>query len=163
MTGAVIFDLDGTLVDIPIDYERLFEEFRRIMQTDNIRPLAEVISRVDAETRQMLFKAWEKAELAAINNVSAKQAGLKIYQRHANERRALVTLQGKAMVNAILDGFRLSFEVVVTREDTLVRSEQLLKAIKQLEVNKRNVSFVGNTEGDANAASKVGCHFIKVT
>ena len=29
MIEAVIFDLDGTLVDIPINYERLFEEFKK--------------------------------------------------------------------------------------------------------------------------------------
>ena len=162
MTDAVVFDLDGTLVDIPIDYEDLFEEFKRIMRTDNTRPLADVISRVDAETREIIFKTWEKVELASIDRISLKPAGSKIYQEHANKRRALVTLQGKAIVDAILDRFKLSFEVLVTREDTLFRSDQLLKAIKQLEVNKRNVLFIGNTEGDENAASEVGCRFIKV-
>ena len=162
MTDAVVFDLDGTLIDIPIDYEDLFEEFKRIMRTDNIRPVADVISRVDAETREIVFETWEKAELAAINRISLKPAGSKIYREHANKRRALVTLQGKAIVDAVLTRFKLSFEVVVTREDTLFRSDQLLKAIKQLEVNKRNVLFIGNTEGDENAASEVGCRFIKV-
>jgi len=162
VTNAVIFDLDGTLVDIPIDYEGLFGDFKRIMRTDKIRPLSETISRTDAKTREAVFKKWDKAELSALNNVSVKASGLNIYREHANKKRALVTLQGRAIVAAIMDKFNLSFEVVVTREDSLFREDQLRRAIRQLGVGKSNVLFVGNTEGDANAASEVGCAFLIV-
>ncbi len=162
MINAVIFDLDGTLVDLPIDYERLFEEFKRIIQTDNVRPLVDVVSKVDGATRDALFKAWEKAELAILNKVTVKAKGLEIYKENSGKRRALVTLQGKNTVRAILQNFNLTFEVVVTREDTLFREDQLLKAIKRLEAEKRTILFVGNMEGDAKAASKVGCQFVRV-
>ena len=115
MTEAVVFDLDGTLVDIPIDYEKLFAEFKTIMQTENIRPLAEVISKTDAATRETLFETWEKAELDVLNQVSVKAEGSKIYQAHKSKRKALVTLQGRAIADAILSRFNLSFEVIVTR------------------------------------------------
>ncbi len=162
MIEVVIFDLDGTLVNLPIDYERLFEEFKRIMQTENVRPLAQVISRVDQATREILFKTWEKAELAVLNKVSVNAVGARIYQDNAEKRKALVTLQGRSVVNAILQNFKLNFEVIVTREDALPRSEQLRKAISQLGVDKHKVMFVGNTDGDANAASQVGCQFLRV-
>jgi HAD superfamily hydrolase (TIGR01549 family) len=162
VTDAVVFDLDGTLVDIPIDYEKLFAEFKTIMRTENIRPLAEVISKTDAATRETLFETWEKAELDVLNQVSVKAEGSKIYQAHKSKRKALVTLQGRAIANAILSRFNLSFEVIVTREDSLFRTAQLMKATRQLEVSMLNVLFVGNTEGDAAAASEVGCAFLKV-
>jgi len=87
---------------------------------------------------------------------------LKIYREHAGKRKALVTLQGKTVVETILENFGLKFDAVVTREDALFRVDQLLKAIERLGVDKRNVLFVGNTNSDASAASKVGCQFLKI-
>ncbi len=38
MIEAAIFDLDGTLVDIPIDYHMMLVEFKRILGVDEVRP-----------------------------------------------------------------------------------------------------------------------------
>ena len=79
-----------------------------------------------------------------------------------NKPKALVTLQGRNIVELIAKQLGFSFDVIVTREDTLFRTEQLQKAIIQLGVKSSNVLFVGNTEGDALAADRVGCHFLGV-
>ena len=162
MIEAIVFDLDGTLVRLPIDYERLFEEFRRIMRMEDVRPLVDTVSKVDGKTREHVFRAWEKAELAVLGKVVANEEGMKIYREHADKRKALVTLQGKAVVDAILKQFGLAFDVLVTREDTLFRVSQLIKAVNELEVEARDVLFVGNTDGDAVAAEKAGCQFLRV-
>ena len=162
MIEAVVFDLDGTLVRLPIDYESLFEEFRRIMRVADVRPLVDTISRMDGRTRELVFGAWEKAELAVLGKVVANDKGMKVYGEFAGKRRALVTLQGKVVVEAVLRRFEFAFDVVVTREDALFRAAQLSKAVNQLGVDVRNVLFVGNTEGDAVAAEKVGCQFFRV-
>ena len=162
MIEAVVFDLDGTLVRLPIDYDRLFEEFSRIMRISNVRPIVDTVSRVNEKTRELVFAAWEKAELAVFNEISANEEGMKLYRAHADKRKALVTLQGTAVVEAILRQFGLSFDVVVTREDALFRVDQLAKAVGKLNVPISNVLFVGNTDGDAAAAEKVGCTFLRV-
>ena len=163
MIEAVVFDLDGTLVRLPIDYERLFEEIKKITRINDVRPLVDTVSRVDGKTRALVFAAWEKAEVAVEKEISANEEGMKIYKAHTDKRKALVTLQGKAVVDAILKQFGLSFDVVVTREDALFRVDQIAKAANQLKVNMQNVLFVGNTEGDAAAATKLGCQFLKVS
>ena len=162
MIEAVIFDLDGTLVQLPIDYKTLFEEFSRIMHASNVRPIVDTISRADEKTRKLVYAAWDKAELAVEKQVSANEAGMEIYKAHADKRKALVTLQGKAIVEAILKRFGLSFDVVVTREDALFRVDQLKKAAEALNVNHSDVLFVGDTDGDANAAKKLGCQFQRI-
>ena len=163
MIEAVVFDLDGTLVRLPIDYDRLFAEIKKITRINDVRPLVDTVSKVDGKTRELVFAAWEKAELAVEKEISANEEGMKIYKAHADKRKALVTLQGKAIVEAILRQFDLSFDVVVTRENALFRVDQLAKAAGKLNVNIRSVLFVGNTEGDAAAAEKLGCQFLRIS
>jgi HAD superfamily hydrolase (TIGR01549 family) len=159
---AIVFDLDGTLVRLPINYDKLREELKKITCINDFHPIVDTVSKADGKTRKLVFAAWEKAELAVEKEISANEEGMKIYKAHADKRKALVTLQGKAIVEAILKQFGLSFDVVVTREDALFRVDQLAKAAEQLKVKMQNVLFVGNTEGDSAAATKLGCQFLKI-
>jgi HAD superfamily hydrolase (TIGR01549 family) len=159
---AVVFDLDGTLVDLPIDYENLFDEFKRIMRVDSVRPLAETVPKTDAKTRRRVFRAWDRAELGCCEKITVNEEGMKIYRENPELPKALVTLQGKKVVKAIVEKLKLSFDAVVTREDALRRDEQLTEAGEKLQTPLHNILFVGNTEGDAAAAEKVGCQFLRV-
>ncbi len=162
MIQAIIFDLDGTLVDLPIDYETLFGECREILQVDNVRPWLDTVSHVDAEKRKRVFEAWDKAEHACQEKISLKEEGMKIYRENTEKPKALVTLQGKQVVDVILRAFGFTFDAVVTREDSFSRTEQLRTAAEKLGVQTGNVLFVGNTDGDAASAAKAGCQFIRV-
>jgi HAD superfamily hydrolase (TIGR01549 family) len=160
---AVVFDLDGTLVRLPIDYRALFEEFKRIMHVNEVRPVVDTVSKTDEKTRAKVFAAWDKAELAVSGKITANEEGMKIYREIEETPKALVTLQGKAVVHAIEDHFGLNFDFVVTREDSLFRVDQLTKAINLLKAEPRNVLFVGNADGDAAAAKGLGCQFMRVS
>ena len=80
MIEAVVFDLDGTLVLLPINYEMLFEEFKRIMRIKEVHPVVEVVSKTDRRTRELVFKVWDRAELSAMDNTIIKDEGLKVYK-----------------------------------------------------------------------------------
>lgn len=162
MIEIVIFDLDGTLVHLPIDYEVLFEEFKQIMHVDNVRPVVATVSRVDEKTRKLVFEAWDKAELAVSEKTTLNEEGIKIYRKFKDKQKALVTLQGKAVVDTILRRFGLTFGFVVTREDSLFRTEQLTKVITYLRVEPPNVLFAGNADSDADASEKIGCQFQRI-
>ena len=162
MIEAVIFDLDGTLIHLPIDYEKLFDEFKRIMHADKVQPVTEVVSRLDEKTRREVFKTWDETELAAAPNIVINKEGMGLYQTYLRKPKALVTMQGKAVMEKILDQLELSFKVILTREDSLDRAEQLESAAGQLKTRCRGVLFVGNTDNDALAADKVGCQFLRV-
>jgi phosphoglycolate phosphatase-like HAD superfamily hydrolase len=71
-------------------------------------------------------------------------------------------MQGKVVVDAILEKLGLTFEVVLTREDSLNRAEQLKMAVKKLAANLGDVLFVGNSDNDVLAAKQVMCSFQKV-
>jgi HAD superfamily hydrolase (TIGR01549 family) len=159
---AVIFDLDGTLVQLPIDYERLFLEFGRIMKTDNVRPLTKTIPQLDDKTRENVFEAWEKAEREALANLTVKDEGMTIYKKFSDIPKALVTMQGKTLAQSVIENLRLSFNFVISRENSLNRLEQLEGALKKLGVSPQNVLLVGDTEEDYRAAKEAGCQFKRV-
>lgn len=162
MIEAVVFDFDGTLIQLSIDYEKLFQEFKKIMKVSNLHPLVETVSKLDDRTRKEVFKVWDKAELAALAKMTINDEGIKIYKMFQQKPKALITLQGKALVKAALERLELSFNVIFTRDDSLNRVEQLKNATQKLETQIQNVLFVGNTENDFLAAKKVGCKFLRV-
>jgi HAD superfamily hydrolase (TIGR01549 family) len=159
---AVVFDLDGTLVRLPIDYEKLFSEFRKIMRVEEVRPLVDTVSKLDPITRGRVFKVWDKAELSVSERITINEEGVRIYEEYAGKPKALVTLQGRQVVEIILERFSLAFDVVVTREDALKRDEQLRIASEKLKTQFQNLLFVGNTDGDSAAAKRAGCEFLTV-
>ena len=162
MGKAVVFDLDGTIVCLPINWELLFEEFKRIMKVDTVRPIVDTVARVDGKTQLEVFAIWDKAELAVAKRVTFCQEGAKLYRENLGKTKALVTLQGRKVVDVILKEFSLNFDVVITREDSLFRPEQLMMASEKLDVPLRDLLFIGNADSDEAAAQKVGCQFKRV-
>lgn len=162
MIKAVIFDLDGTLIDLPLDYERLLRKFRKILNVSDVRPLTKMVAGLDGETKKEIFKVWDESELALTNKIKLKDEGMFLYRKYRAKPKALVTMQGKALVKAILDPLGLSFRFMLTREDSLDRVEQLQKAIQKLRVYSGDVLFIGNTEGDLQATGDIKCQFLRV-
>jgi HAD superfamily hydrolase (TIGR01549 family) len=160
--AATVFDLDGTLACLPINWEELFEELKGIMHVNVIRPLVDIVSRVDEKTRKEVFAAWDIAELAIFEKVTTCGEGMKLYQESEGKPKALVTLQGMKVVKIIMERFRLSFDAVVTREDSLSRAEQLAIVSEKLKIPVKEILFIGNADSDEAAAKKVGCQFFRV-
>ncbi len=163
MIAGYVFDLDGTLVDLPINYWAMSADFKRIMGVEEVRPIFKTVAAItDFQTRKRVFDTWERYELAVVNKTIVHEEGIRIYRAHMGEPKALVTMQGKRAAKLISDKFGLKFVGVFTREDCFDRVEQLRMAAAKLKVNLRDVLFVGNMDSDAEAAQKTGCQFRRV-
>jgi HAD superfamily hydrolase (TIGR01549 family) len=160
---AVIFDLDGTLINLPVDYEKLFHEFSKIMRTVDVRPLTKTIPKLNEETRKKVFEVWDKAELEALEDMTPNAQGTAQYKKFSKEPKILVTMQGKAVTQMVLKRLGLSFNAVVTREYSLDRVKQLKTAAEKLKKETNDILFIGNTDEDLLAAETVGCQFLRVT
>ena len=162
MIKAVIFDLDGTLVHLPINYEKLFTEFKKIIGTSDLHPLAQKVSELDTKTKKKIFDVWNNFEIEAVSNLRLNTEGMGFYKKFSKKRKALVTMQGKPVVDIITERLKLHFDAIITREETLNRIEQLKIAAQKLGTSLSNVLFIGNTQEDSLAAEKTGCEFIRV-
>ena len=109
MIEAVVFDLDGTLVRLPIDYERCLRSLSESCMLTRCGPSWTPFRRRMRPTRALVFRAWDKAELAVSGKITVNEEGMKIYREFEDTPKALVTLQGKEVVDAIKDHFGLNF------------------------------------------------------
>jgi phosphoglycolate phosphatase-like HAD superfamily hydrolase len=159
---AVILDLDGTLVHLPINYDKLFHEFSKLMKIENLRPLAKTILKLDEETKKKVFDVWDKAELEALPNMKVNDEGIILYNKFSKKPKALVTMQGKTLVKSLLEHLALSFDFIITRENCLDRTKQLKVATDRLKIPTQNILFIGNTDDDLRAAKITGCQFLRV-
>jgi len=165
---AVIFDLDGTLVNLPINWDEVREKVRKLLKTSHpLKPLGlsvYEITRNNPELRERAFKLIESEELKAALQakydsrlhemiVQLKKAGLKI---------GLVTLQGLKTAILVLEklGIKNLFDVIVTRERSVYRLEQLKIALRELKVKPEETIFVGDTIWDREAGETLGCKIL---
>ncbi|MGB9756282.1 MAG: HAD family hydrolase [Candidatus Bathyarchaeales archaeon] len=162
MIDAVIFDLDGTLIHLPINYEKLFQEISKITKTANVRPLTKVITQLDEQTKRKVFDVWNQIEMEALEKIRVNPEGIAYYKNFLEKPKALVTMQGKPLVQDALKRLNLSFDFVITRENSLNRVEQLRIAAEKLRTETQNILFIGNTDEDMLAAETVGCQFMRV-
>lgn len=162
MIKAVIFDLDGTLVYLPINYQELFQEFKKVTNIEKVRPITQTVARLDRETREKIFAVWTAAELEAFPRMTVREEGVKLYRKFSAKPKALVTMQGRKIVEKILKAANLSFNVTITREWSLDRIEQLREAVKRLHVTPEEALFIGDAKNDERSARKIGCNFLRV-
>jgi HAD superfamily hydrolase (TIGR01549 family) len=162
MVDAVIFDLDGTLVNIPIDYDKLYAKIEKRCNVRKIKSLTEILQMLREDERLKAFEIWASEELQALPRITINERGMKLYNTYSSKSHALVTLQGKQTAKIILTKLELKFPIVITREDSLNRTEQIKIAIEKLKVEPKNVLIIGDRESDAAAAQEVGCQFLRV-
>ena len=160
--SATVFDLDGTLFCLPINWENLFQEIKRILNVDVDRPLTEIVSKVDEQTRIEVFRVWEDAETSIYEKAIPCEKGMSQYEKAEGKPIALVTMQGRKIVDSLLTRFNLFFDVIITRDNSLNRAEQLKMASQKLNVPLNEILFVGNANSDEEASEKVGCQFTRI-
>ncbi|MDV3244186.1 MAG: HAD hydrolase-like protein [Nitrososphaerales archaeon] len=158
-----IFDLDGTLFTIPIDWAAVRRELATLIQepiegTPLFLRLQQVISGRPS-LKESIFAVVESHELRAVASAKPMPGAVDLlYSLFEVSKLALVTLQGRRACDEILRRHKLAdlFEAVITREDSLDRALQLEAALNRLGIRPRAALFAGDRLNDVVCARRVG-------
>lgn len=168
MIKGIIFDLDGTLVRLPIRYEIIFEKLQNLFDTqDEFKPLIPTIlekANNDIELLQQAFDLICEEETLAANNFEVIDSAIYVlnFFKNRNYSLSLVTMQCMKAVKLVFDKMQISelFSSIITRDDSNQRSTQIKKSVEMLSLSPDKVIVIGDRIHDVKSAKQVGCSAI---
>jgi len=168
MIKGIIFDLDGTLVRLPIRYKIIFEKLEILFDTkDEFKPLIPTIltkANNDVNLIQQAFDLICDEETIAANNFEVIENAIEILDHFKNENFSLglVTMQCKKAAKLVLDSMNISnhFSSIITRDDSHERTVQIKKSVEFLSLSPQEIVVIGDRIHDVNSAKQIGCSAI---
>jgi len=170
MIKGIIFDLDGTLIKLPVRYELLLSNLRDFFNTtEEFNPLIPSIvekSQGDENKLKNAFNLICEEELTAAENFELMENATQIldYFKSKNYTLGLVTMQCRNAVEKILSDIKMSeiFSSVITRDEYYDRFEQIKKMFEAFNLSPKEVLMVGDRIHDVESAHKAGCKAVLV-
>ncbi len=153
---AVIFDLDGTLVDSHYDWPAIRAE----LGIDG-RSLIDALNGLDSPQRKAKWRRMAEIERQATAQATLKP-GVTELLAFLRERRlptALVTNNSRHNAASLLGRFDLAFDLVMTRDDGLWKPSgaPVAEAARRLGVPPQRCLTVGDSRYDVAAGREAGC------
>jgi HAD superfamily hydrolase (TIGR01509 family) len=165
-----IFDLDGTIVDLPIDWTKVKEKIKRILKTDHsltplIPSLEELIT--DSELKKRIYKTIDDEEMKVVKKLEFDEDIAKVFEKlkKVDCRIALVTLQGRKPAVEALKRLNIYeyFDLVISRDENKNRKEQIRMALKTIGVKPSQSIIVADKARDMSVAKRLGCVSMAIT
>ena len=170
MSKCIIFDLDGTLIKLPIRYELIQIKLKELFKTESeFTPLIPSIIEHSSNNQNLLDSAFEllcDEELIACEYLEEIEGVQELIGDilSKNYTISLVTMQCKKVAEIILEKINMSekFSSVITRDDSTERFTQIKKTCELLNFVSSDVTVIGDRIHDINSAKKAGCSSILV-
>ena len=166
---AYVFDLDGTLFTIPVDWLNVREEVSKMAGAPiGDAPLflkVEQLISVRPSIRGSLFAMLDLAESKAVAAATPIGGAFELLSRLSKAAKlGLVTMQGSSACDKILGRHHLGelFDVLVTREDSLDRAAQLRIALQALQSLPKDTLFIGDRLNDVACGKIAGVDTVLV-
>ena len=152
---GVIFDMDGTIVDVSYDWEKIKQD----LETGG-KPILHFLRSLKEPERSRKWKILEGHENRATQKAALKE-GIKEFLHFLTQKgikKALVTNNSRQNVDYLMEKFRLKFDCVISRESGLWKpSGAPFKAVlKELKLNREESCVVGDSHFDIQAAKEAG-------
>jgi len=153
----IVFDLDGTLLILPIDWMKIIRKLNPIVGgiTYSVFERLREVSKKRPEVRDKVNKIMEEIEMESLNKVQKEDCLEDLLESISEHEIYLVTMQSSRYARAILEKFGITkyFNGIYGREVTknYLREEQL----RYIGVERGDI-LVGDIKQDIIAAKKFG-------
>lgn len=165
---VILFDIDGTLVLLPIDWDRIVARIRSIPGVKAKTFLGFVSRYHGTEIFWYIHRILEELEINAVSRMIILDNSDALLRSLCRDIPiGFITMQSASAARKILTRLGLgdcdnNLGVLASREDAANRVEQLSKAIKKLNIDSRDILFIGDKILDAIAAVVNGVNSIVV-
>jgi phosphoglycolate phosphatase len=153
---GVIFDLDGTLVDSGLDFDRMREE----MQLPPGTPVLEALATLDASRAADCRTILERHEREGVARARLMPgvATLRAALADRGIRQAVVTRNSRHLAQATLERVGQPFEIVLGREDGPVKPDPaaLCRICQIWQLPVEAVAMIGDYRFDLEAGRRAG-------
>jgi len=154
---AVLFDMDGTIWDAPIDWLAVRREID--LPVDG-RPIYVQLMDLPSQERDRGIRILERHEELGVKNGRLVPGVEELLQclRDAHVKCALVTNNSRRSVERVLARHPLSFDAVLSRDDGAMKPDPqaFLSVLKKLAVRPDEAIAVGDAHLDLIAAERAG-------
>jgi phosphoglycolate phosphatase-like HAD superfamily hydrolase len=165
-----IFDLDRTIISLPIDWIKVKEKIKKDLGiNDPLIPLFPTIEKLtynNLALRKKIFEIIKKEEIKIIKKIVFNPEIYKIFKelKNRNYKIALITFQSKKATLEILKKLKILnfFNNILTREDSINREEQIRITLNKFDFKPFEAIVVADKNEDILSAKKIGCKTISV-
>jgi HAD superfamily hydrolase (TIGR01549 family) len=165
MIKGLIFDLDGTLIQLPIDYQKIQKNLKEFFNIPNeLKPLIPTIIKLSKNDQNKIKTSFDlicKEEMLVSTNFKIMDGTLETLKffKSKNLTLCLVTMQCKDALEKILQKMQISdlFDSVISRDESFDRQKQIELSLKNIVLEPSEVLVVGDRIHDIESAKKIGC------
>lgn len=165
-----IFDLDGTIVKLPIDWTEVKKKIRKILETNSsLTPLIPSIEQLvaNSELKRRIYKVVDDEEMKAVKKLRFDEDIVRLFKKlkTLGYKLALVTLQGRKPAIEALNKLKVRefFDLVVSRDEKKDREEQIKITLETMGVPSSQAIIVADRLRDMLVAKRLGCVSMAIT
>jgi HAD superfamily hydrolase (TIGR01549 family) len=152
---GIIFDLDGTIVEVPYDWDLIKAELKTEGQ-----PILSHLEQLGEPEKSRKRRILEDHEQRATREAVLKEGMREFFSmlEQKGTARALVTNNSQKNTQFLVNKFSLNFDVIISRESGLWKpsAAPIKAAMEALGLSSRQCCVVGDSPFDVIAAEDAG-------
>ena len=165
MIKGIIFDLDGTLIELPVNYDVVQTKLKIFFNiSENLKPLIPTIIELSKNNQNKINAAFNlicEEEFLALKNFKIMDDAVEVlkFLKSKNLILCLVTMQCRSVLKEILYKMNILdlFDFIISRDENYDRFEQIQTSLKHTFLNSSEVLVIGDRIHDVESAKKSGC------